>query len=555
MRYIFFWLLLVTNTVSAQTYTQFDTIADPTKALAKLYLAFAAAPNNAALPSLIAQRKFQIAQYDSCIHYCNQSIALLTQSKNNKLLARVLHTKGNAQYYLDDKFKAAENWRQGLNLAVQEKDAERLIKLASNLGAIYLDEAYLKRETVSNFKTADSFFAIAYRALQQQNALGSEQGLRTLRLIATSLHFQKKNDSADYYYKKVLTLSKASNADTYLGVLTFYAEFLSEIGRHAEAQNYMKEALQLGIDSNITSKDKTHLFHVNGNVLYKSGQFKAAYDFNDSAFQLLAADYQKINAQAYSESESKFKNQILQYQIQLEQQKKTRLYYLIGALVLLTGFIVLGLLHQNNKRIAKEKARQKQIAIDAFIEGEEKEKARIGRELHDGIAQEIVGIKLAMQQQNAEAPLVNELTRICLEIRNISHELMPLTLKEFGLKLAIEDSCQKILTPSGIQFEIHSNLPNERLSNKIEITLYRIFQELIHNIIKHSQATEVMVQLRKMNNHVLLVVEDNGKGINQQKKGGIGMSNLKSRVALLDGNLQYDSIENEGTTAIIRVPV
>ncbi len=202
-----------------------------------------------------------------------------------------------------------------------------------------------------------------------------------------------------------------------------------------------------------------------------------------------------------------------------------------------------------------EKARQKQIAIDAFIEGEEKEKARIGRELHDGIAQEIVAVKLAMQQENATSGLVNELTRISLDIRNISHELMPQTLKEFGLKLAIEDICQKILAPSGIQYEIHSMLPGERMENKIEITLYRIFQELVHNIIKHSQATEVLVQLRKMNNHVVLVVEDNGKGMTEDKKNGIGISNLKSRVQLLDGNLQYDSSENEGTTAIVRVPV
>ena len=222
---------------------------------------------------------------------------------------------------------------------------------------------------------------------------------------------------------------------------------------------------------------------------------------------------------------------------------------------MLAAFVVLWLYNRNNKRIAKEKATQKQISIDAFIEGEEKEKARIGRELHDGIAQEIVGVKLAMHQQHADPKLIEELNRISLDIRNISHELMPQTLKEYGLKLAIEDICQKILAPSGIQFELHSTLPEERLPNKIEITFYRIFQELVHNIIKHSQATEVLVQLRKMNNHILLMVEDNGKGMADEKKNGIGISNLKSRVQLLDGNLQYDSSDKEGTTAIVRVPV
>jgi signal transduction histidine kinase len=132
---------------------------------------------------------------------------------------------------------------------------------------------------------------------------------------------------------------------------------------------------------------------------------------------------------------------------------------------------------------------------------------------------------------------------------------MPQTLKEYGLKLAIEDICQKILAPTGIHFELDANLPAERLQHKIEITLYRIFQELAHNIIKHSHATQVLVQLRKMNNHILLVVEDNGKGIASNSKNGIGFSNLKSRVQLLDGNIQYESAENEGTTAIVRVPL
>ena len=76
------------------------------------------------------------------------------------------------------------------------------------------------------------------------------------------------------------------------------------------------------VTTNVASKDKTHVMHMYGRVLNNSGNFKDAYKFNDSAYQLLASDYQKVNAQAYSESESKFKNQILQYQIEVEQQKK-----------------------------------------------------------------------------------------------------------------------------------------------------------------------------------------------------------------------------------------
>ena len=555
MRYTLLLILFFSASAYAQTSKQYDTITDPAIAVQKLHFAISKDVTNSELYYLIGQRKFYLQEYDSCIFYSNKSIELLTKFKNNKILIQALHIKGSAQYYLDDKIKAETNWRQALQLAMQENEFEKITKLATNIGAIYLDRAYLKDRNSQLFNIADSFFAISYNKLKAKDSLGSAHGLLTQRLMATSLQFQKKYDSANYYYKKVIELSKTKNPAAYLGALTFYAESLSETGRHDEAIAYIKEAANFAMDSNVATKDKTHVMHLYGRVLNNSGNFQSAYKFNDSAYQLLASDYQKINAQAYAESESKFKNQILQYQIEVEQQKKNQLYYLVAGLIILAAFVFLWLQNRNHKRIAREKSRQKQISIDAFIEGEEKEKARIGRELHDGIAQEIVGVKLAMHQQHADPKLIDELTRISLDIRNISHELMPLTLKEYGLKLAIEDICQKILAPSGIQYEIHSSLPDERMANKIEITLYRIFHELAHNIIKHSHATEVLVQLRKMNNHILLVVEDNGKGMTEEKKNGIGISNLTSRVQLLDGNLQYDSSDNEGTTAIVRVPV
>jgi signal transduction histidine kinase len=555
MRYLLALILFFSTDAFAQTSKQYDTITDPAIAVQKLHFAISKDVTNSELYYLIGQRKFYLQEYDSCIFYCNKSIELLTKFKNNKILIQALNFKGGAQYYLDDKIQAEANWRQGLQLAMQENEFEKITKLATNIGAIYLDKAYLKDKNSQLFNTADSFFAISFNKLKAKDSLGSAHGLLTQRLMATSLQFQKKYDSANYYYEKVIELSRTKNPSAYLGALTFYAESLSETGQHEKALANIRIAIEFISDTNIASKDKTHTMHLYGRVLNNSGNYKDAYKAIDSAYQLLASDYQKVNAQAYSESESKFKNQILQYQIEVEQQKKRQLYYLFAGLVMLAAVTVLFLLNRNNKRIAKEKAVQKQISIDAFIEGEEKEKARIGRELHDGIAQEIVGVKLAMHQQNADAKLIDELTRISLDIRNISHELMPQTLKEFGLKLAIEDICQKILASSGIQYELLSTLPDERMANKIEITLYRIFQELVHNIIKHSHATEVLVQLRKMNNHILLMVEDNGKGMTEEKKNGIGISNLKSRVQLLDGNLQYDSNDNDGTTAIIRVPV
>ena len=554
------WVLIVWCMLStaafAQQYQPQDSMAPANVALQQLPTPKKVQqPSEPQLLCFKAQQKLQLQQYDSSIYFCNQAIALLAKQPDNKLLVAALHCKGNAQYYLDDHKKAETNWRQALTLALKENEYDAITKIASNLGAVYLDDEYLHRSSMARFATADSFFAIAYAQLQSKDSLASAQGLRTLRLMATSLHLQKKYDSADHYYKKVISLSKTVNVNTYLGALTFYAELLSETGRYQEALHYAKEALAWASHPDIKTKDQTHIMHVYGRTLYNSGNFKEAYKFNDSSYRLLIKDYEKINATAYSESESKFKNQLLQYQVELERAQKNKSYLLLAGILLLSVIILLWVHGNNNKRIAREKATQKQVSIDAFIEGEEKEKLRIGRELHDGIAQEVVAIKLAMQQQHTDSKLVEELTRISTDIRNISHELMPQTLKAYGLSLAIEDVCAKILAPSGIRYQVEASLPQQRLANKIEITLYRIFQELVHNIIKHSKATEVLVQLKKINNHIVLLVEDNGQGMPTKNSNGIGISNIKSRVQLVDGNLQIDSSATEGTTAIVRVPV
>ena len=230
MRHLLSLLLVITVAAKAQNYRQYDTIADPAVALQQLYAASAKNPASAAIYCQIAERKIQVFEWDSCIYYCNKAIELLTKSPERKLLTKALHAKGIAQYYLDDKFKAEENWRQGLQLAIQENEYERITKLASNLGAVYLDDVYRERKNIQNFKIADSFFAIAFHQLQLKDSLGSQQGLKTLRLMATSLQFQKKYDSADRYYVKVINLSRGKNEVAYLGALSFYAESLSETG-------------------------------------------------------------------------------------------------------------------------------------------------------------------------------------------------------------------------------------------------------------------------------------------------------------------------------------
>ena len=136
--------------------------------------------------------------------------------------------------------------------------------------------------------------------------------------------------------------------------------------------------------------------------------------------------------------------------------------------------------------------------------------------------------------------------------------MMPQSLSKFGLIVAVEDLCDDI--NFGDQMEVtfqHFNVDNSKLSI-INLPVYRMIQELLNNIVKHAQATEVTVQLSQNDDALLITVEDNGKGFDLEtslQKKGHGLSNLSSRVKALNGQVDFDSRINEGTSVSIQLPL
>ena len=130
-------------------------------------------------------------------------------------------------------------------------------------------------------------------------------------------------------------------------------------------------------------------------------------------------------------------------------------------------------------------------------------------------------------------------------------------LQEKGLLAAIEEMVRKSLGITTIHFQIeHFKVENVRFQERIELSLYRICQELVNNIIKHSKASEVAIQLMRNKSHLILIVEDNGVGFNkQQNKDGIGMMNISSRLSTVKGEAEIEPGPERGVVATIRVPV
>ncbi len=208
---------------------------------------------------------------------------------------------------------------------------------------------------------------------------------------------------------------------------------------------------------------------------------------------------------------------------------------------------------------------EKEKGFKAIIDAQEEERSNIARELHDGVVQQIGSVILKSRSLFSKNNLIDNkesqqlLTRLensNQEIRNISHQMMPRALKELGIIAALQDLLSGTLRLAEIKFNFeHFNI-KERLPKKIEVTIYRITQELIQNILKHSKATEVNLQLFKNKGHLLLIVEDNGVGFSKDKnKKGIGLLNIASRLNMVNGTVHFDSNPKNGTLVTIKIPV
>lgn len=220
-----------------------------------------------------------------------------------------------------------------------------------------------------------------------------------------------------------------------------------------------------------------------------------------------------------------------------------------------TYYIRMRGLKENQKLKIALKAKQ----LEQFIQVQENERQRLARELHDGIGQSLAALKLQLQfddNMQYSKVAVDRVDALCKEVRTLSHQMMPLVLRENGLEDAIKRLLQVSFGTSEIEADLVTSGLHTRLPDKVEVHLYRIAQELVSNILKHANATKVGVQLLLRKNTVILIVEDNGDGFEvKPESDGIGISNIHSRVEAIDGEVKITSSSAEGTYVHIAIPI
>lgn len=255
----------------------------------------------------------------------------------------------------------------------------------------------------------------------------------------------------------------------------------------------------------------------------------------------------------------------------MDGNKEIELTLLLGTAAMLTLalFIIVFVVFYQRRLYAKQREMsdmemeaQREL-MEAVILAKEKEQKRMAQELHDGIGSALTALKMSIIQMNLvpshKKQIDMNIKAISADVRRISNELMPSVLEDMGLQAALERLAQRIQDSTLIQCKYSRNYDLESLHNdQAQLALYRVVQELLNNIVKYANATEVTIGEEIKNGNYVLSISDNGTGFvpsedDLSKPGSLGLKNIKSRIQQVGGTIDYIKLTPKGTIVNIEI--
>lgn len=490
----------------------------------------------------------ELKDYPRAVKLLSEGKNLLGELHNSKELLKVYNNLGVANLKLGNNSVALENFKEKLRLDIELGIADKDFNLYNNIGSVYYNENDLQNALINYLKS-----------LSIQEKLGSKEIIVETNVNIGNVYFKRKAyvEAIGYYKKALIKAESSSNKIMLLQVLNNLSLCNSQLQKYDEALVYNKQYIRLKDSIEDTYK--------------KAVAIKANFEEDQKEKELLVKD--NMIAQV------KLKNK------EIANERKTLLIFgLISVVVLITilFFAILRgnkekrrtLMAQKDSLVHQQKVeellkKQELKSIHAMIEGQEGERQRIARDLHDRLGSILSMVKVHFKsvENNVEELKVSNknqydkanqlLDTAVTEVRQISHDLASGVLSKFGLTAALEDLKETLEGSNQIEVEFVAYGLDDRLDNEIEITIYRIVQELVSNVLKYAQAKNITIQLMNSKNGLNVIVEDDGVGfdINADKEFGMGFKNIASRVDALDGKLNIDSTINKGTTISIDIPL
>lgn len=545
----------------------------------------------------VARSLVALDHADSVLWYCDESLKLDSGVKNkiHNNLTKAHYWKNNGQ---ND--KAMHYCQSVFDLAKSSGDKKSIGLVLSEMGSIYFNQ-------YGDMDQALNFYRLALNAFDSSKH--ANLIAHTYTRMANALMVQEKGKEASSYLDRAKTITDVSgNLPVKAYMLSSLAILKTEGGNMREVIQYAEEALQIKRQLGVRRKLQNDLLNLGSwyielkqyakakqllaeglalayelnditylHYFYESiaqldsltGNFSEAYShlkranhFKDSAYSI-----QKIKA--VEEIGKKYENEqkektIAENELLIQKQKYQQSVIIgISAVTLLFVItVLLWRLNQQGKRFHIEQERQNKLNLQAIVHTQEEVQQRIARDIHDGLVQVMGAAKLSLQAINIQGDKEVIFNRIkdasvildeaCTEARNISHQILPYSLMKGGLLPALEELFKKSL--SKLEYRFDHDQTEIRFNQNIEINLYRITQELVQNILKHSEATRVDIRMDVIGNTLILDVCDNGKGFDQFViHGNAGLTNMKARAQLMGTSLTIDTKPGGGTKVNVQV--
>jgi len=361
--------------------------------------------------------------------------------------------------------------------------------------------------------------------------------------------------------------------------------------KYAEAERLLlhlageKEIHALADNRLITFNKLSAFYQATGNMKEAYNWLKKSKTLSDSINESkLKADINTLEVKYHAaENQKKIAGLSAEKKQNLLTLKNQRLtnWLLTAAIVLLlvlTGFIFfyyrsykkLAIQREINlKQQATELAQKQQIEVTrAMLDAEENERNRVARDLHDGLGGMLAGVKInllswAKYNKNMETQdfelqrIIGQLDGSVNELRNIARNMMPQTLLNYGLEAALKELCESVMDRD-LEVDFQAINISKEIGLSLQISIYRIVQEILANILKHAGATEILLQCSENQHRFYITAEDNGKGFDMESnnlKNGLGLANIRKRVEYFNGRFDIASVINEGTTINIELDV
>ncbi len=499
------------------------------------------------------------------LKYFTKALEMAKITKNKLSEADAYRKIADIHLNLNEEKQAFEKLRQAYNLYIIVKDTNAMGDMLGSMGYAFRrvgksDSAihYLNK-CINIFKSINNFSLIptAYTEIGKTYFEKKQFQKAELNFLQAIIEHKKPtnygHDDGLYIYlgQTQLELNKLKESKKNILIGQKKAEESGDLEMQVEASNSLVQYYE------------------------RIGDFKNAYFAKNKYTTQLDSISAKADLVQTNEILKKYdfeKQQRIIDKATFDQKKKN--YVIITILILFSLLTLLAYSYFKRHQL-KQKAQlqtaifnQQTLATQAVLDGEERERKRIAADLHDGVGQTIMALKMNLLGINDhikfENPKAKEIyekavdlaTESAKEVRSISHQMMPNALIKSGLASAIREFLQNIELQN-LKINLEVNNLNEPLEPTTEKVLYRVIQELVNNVIKHAQANTLNISIDKTDKEIVAKIEDNGKGFDTERPDyeGIGLKNIQDRIAYLKGKIIIESSKNSGTNVQITIPL